>query len=459
MSCAFPVFITQNRFGTYYFRCRIPQRLKTQYQSNKSEVTRSLKTKDYRTAVNSARRLWVLMMDNDFYLAGHVNVVESAPVPPQVKPEPFVSQSNFHEKYRNNRPLDEVVDMFCDENRPRWNVNYESKEFRPLVQLLIEIIGNKSCSSVEVGDIVRFKDAYVRLPKNRKKVQKYRKKSVKELQEMNVPDEDRLSLATIKKSFNILISFILWCADNHYLRMEIAKPLQRYNKNHRRDHAEYEERDPFTDGDLKRLFGSEEYLSKKHKKSSEYWIPLLAVHTGARLRELYQLRKEDIRFDSESGVHYLDINNDGDTGKSLKTKSSKRKIPIHNKLIELGFLKYVESVPRGRALFAEIQTDSVDQLTRYFSKWFGRYRKRCNVGVIKGEKKTFHSFRHYVCNYMKSKEVNLDLIEEIVGHSNKNVSETRSRYTLPYELNSKMEAISLINMSDIIDFGKIKLYC
>ena len=144
MSCAFPVFITQNRFGTYYFRCRIPQRLKTQYQSNKSEVTRSLKTKDYRTAVNSARRLWVLMMDNDFYLAGHVNVVESAPVPPQVKPEPFISQSNFHEKHCNNKPLTEVVDMFCDENRPRWNVNYESKEFRPLVKLLIEIVGNKS---------------------------------------------------------------------------------------------------------------------------------------------------------------------------------------------------------------------------------------------------------------------------------------------------------------------------
>ena len=459
MSCAFPVFITQNRFGTYYFRCRIPQRLKTQYQSNKSEVTRSLKTKDYRTAVNSARRLWVLMMDNDFYLAGNINVVEPAPVPPQIRPEPISIPSNIKEKQGDSILLTEAVDKFCDENRPRWNVNYESKEFRPLIRLLIEIVGNKPCSSVQVGDIVKFKDTYVQLPKNRNKVRRYRNRSIAELQKMHVPDEDKLSLATIKKSFNILITYISWCADNQYLRIELAKPLQRYNKHHHRDHAEYEERDPFTDGDLKRLFGSEEYLSKKHKKSSEYWIPLLAVHTGARLRELYQLRKEDIRFDSESGIHYLDINNDGDTGKSLKTKSSKRKIPIHNKLIELGFLKYVESVPRGRALFTEIQTDSVDQLTRYFSKWFGRYRKRYKVGVMQGEKKTFHSFRHYVCNYMKSKEVNLDLIEEIVGHSNKNVSETRSRYTLPYELNSKMKAISLINLSDIIDFEKIKLYC
>lgn len=113
---------------------------------------------------------------------------------------------------------------------------------------------------------------------------------------------------------------------------------------------------------------------------------MLAVHTGARLRELYQLRKEDVRFDPEAGIHYLDINNDGDTGKSLKTKSSKRKIPIHDKLIELGFLNYVKSIPQGTAIFAEIQTDNVDQLTRYFSKWFGRYRKRCEVGVIKCEK-------------------------------------------------------------------------
>lgn len=52
---------------------------------------------------------------------------------------------------------------------------------------------------------------------------------------------------------------------------------------------------------------------------------------------------------------------------------------------------------------------------------------------------------------LKSNGVNLDLIEEIVGHSNKNISETRSRYTLPYELNAKYRAISLLNLDNIID--------
>ena len=66
MSCASPIFISQNRFGTYYFRCRIPQCIKSKYQTTKAEVKKSLGTKDYRQAINSARRLWVTMIDNDF---------------------------------------------------------------------------------------------------------------------------------------------------------------------------------------------------------------------------------------------------------------------------------------------------------------------------------------------------------------------------------------------------------
>ena len=287
MAHACPIFLDQNRFGTYYFRCRISKAIKNQHQTSKEEIRRSLGTKDYRLALKNALRLWVSMMDNDFYLSENIKAGNSILVSPQIKLEPANFSSIVQEKQSDIILLTEAVDKFCDENRFRWNVNYESKDFRPLIALLLEIIGNKPCRSVEVGDIVKFKDIYVQLPKNRNKVGKYRKKSIAELQRMSIPDADRLSLATIKKSFNILITFISWCADNQYLVMELTKPLQRYNKHHHRDHAEYEERDPFTDSDLKRLFDSEQYLSGKHKKPSEYWIPLLAVHTGARLRKLY----------------------------------------------------------------------------------------------------------------------------------------------------------------------------
>ena len=464
MSCASPVFIFQNRFGTYYFRCRIPKHIKNNYQTTKTEVRRSLATKDYRQAINSARRLWVTMIDNDFFLSGDVKFTtgEGRCIEIGSNPEPAVIQFENPKKQSNVNLLSDVVDKFCDENRLRWSATYEDKEFRPIISLLTEVIGNKSCSLIDSQDIVKFKEIYSQLPKNRKKILRYRKKSVSELHKISIPAEDRLSIATIKKTFNILITFISWCSDNDYLSGDIAKPLQRFNKQNMRDTPEYEERDPFSNDDLKKIFESREYRSGSHKKPSEQWIPLIALYSGCRLRECYQLSKNDIKKDLESGVHYFDITPDRDNGKTLKTKSSKRKIPIHQQLIQLGFLEYVESVPDGKPIFSEIQSGNIEQLTRYFSKWFGRYRKKCGVGVEKNDKKTFHSFRHLVCNNLKSKEVNIDVIEEIAGHSNKNSSETRNRYTLPYELSIKYKAISLLDFNLIIDFKKIilkKYFC
>ncbi|MGX9727588.1 MAG: DUF6538 domain-containing protein [Candidatus Electronema sp. VV] len=43
----------------YYFRCRIPEPIKLQYNCGKVEVRKSLQTKDFEMALKNARRLWV----------------------------------------------------------------------------------------------------------------------------------------------------------------------------------------------------------------------------------------------------------------------------------------------------------------------------------------------------------------------------------------------------------------
>ena len=47
--------------------------------------------------------------------------------------------------------------------------------------------------------------------------------------------------------------------------------------------------EPFSDDDLKKLFGSTEYRDQSFAKASEFWIPLLGLYTGARINELAQL--------------------------------------------------------------------------------------------------------------------------------------------------------------------------
>jgi len=67
------------------------------------------------------------------------------------------------------------------------------------------------------------------------------------------------------------------------------------------------------------------------------WCPWLAAYSGARIAELTGLTAEDIR--TEAGVHVMDLR---------ETKTGvPRTVPLHEHLIEQGFLDYVASVGSG----------------------------------------------------------------------------------------------------------------
>jgi hypothetical protein len=54
----------------------------------------------------------------------------------------------------------------------------------------------------------------------------------------------------------------------------------------------------------------------------------LALFGGARLNELAPLRVDDVKLDAASGVRFITVIEDADTGKSVKTESSVRAVPI-----------------------------------------------------------------------------------------------------------------------------------
>ena len=55
-----------------------------------------------------------------------------------------------------------------------------------------------------------------------------------------------------------------------------------------------EERDAFTAGDLKLIF-SGDYSSLKDKRPDRFFIPLILLHTGARVGEIAQLAVNDVK--------------------------------------------------------------------------------------------------------------------------------------------------------------------
>jgi integrase len=105
-------------------------------------------------------------------------------------------------------------------------------------------------------------------------------------------------------------------------------------------------RKPWSDESLTKLFSHSIWrelsipLDKKAGGSAAYWIPLLALYSGARCSELCQLRTDDIK--KESGVWIMQIH-DLDPTQKIKTVSARRSIPLHAELLRLGFIEYCES--------------------------------------------------------------------------------------------------------------------
>lgn len=160
------------------------------------------------------------------------------------------------------------------------------------------------------------------------------------------------------------------------------------------------------------LFNNDYYFYGQHRLNSHFWVPILALFTGARLNELCQLDRSDIvKID---GIWCIYINNKN--GKRLKNLSSARVIPLHSVLVrDLSFIEFTQS-HQDPKLFPEISESAVGY-GQSLSKWFNRtYRK--NVGVGQGsERKDFHSFRHTFANYFKqSIDVQEFRVSELLGH-------------------------------------------
>ncbi|MBE6445360.1 MAG: site-specific integrase [Alphaproteobacteria bacterium] len=138
------------------------------------------------------------------------------------------------------------------------------------------------------------------------------------------------------------------------------------------------------------------------------WLILLGMFTGARLNELCQLCVSDIR--EENGVSYISINLEND--KKAKTKAAIRNIPIHNELIKLGFLSYVDTIrkEKGKQLFSGLAVNK--RMSDQPTKWYGRFLDALG---LTDKKLVFHSYRHLVREITRDNNIRSDVIERICG--------------------------------------------
>jgi integrase len=287
--------------------------------------------------------------------------------------------------------LSGLVEKYKADCKNRWSARHSGgneRDIFPKLDLFLEAISDKPVNEIKKEDISRYRNLIYKYPVNKNKKAAYKDLSLEEILNREIPDEDRISDETKGNHFTKMRSFIGWCEDNcSFMATDLKKPINNSPKNTTPDD---EQRDAFSDEDLKNLFESKQYVRGTHKQPSHFWIPLLGLFTGARENELCQLYKTDIYQDATSGVWVIDIN-ENSPDKKLKKTFHKRIVPIHKKLVDLGFIDFSKSVKTDR-LFGDLP-HLRDGYGDKFSKWFNdtyRNKTNCNVGQLPDEKKTFH---------------------------------------------------------------------
>lgn len=175
---------------------------------------------------------------------------------------------------------------------------------------------------------------------------------------------------------------------------------------------EEEHYDPFETGHLTKIFEPRAYLSS-NRDADYFWAPLLGLHLGTRLKEIVTLDLANIQQHSATGIWFIDV-----TPEKAKNKNSIRRLPVPSRLMQVGFIEYVEHVRRlgATSLFPHRNLTGKtarNDPSKNCSRAFANYLDRLD---IKSEALVFHSFRHTVVTALQDCGTPLLDSMQIAGH-------------------------------------------
>jgi len=314
----------------------------------------------------------------------------------------------------------EVVDEFLDLRKGTIGEKMLD-EYKVITDDFIEIIGNIPVSSLSKEHIRTYISTQIKLPPSRRKTPIYREMSIVEVMKLKgVKPQSRINVNKFLTRLTTFMNFGVsqgYIKENYILGMKIPIPKTEGRK----------KREPFSPEDLVKILSPKTYLdytidfgktTKSRKpnvvkyQNSFYWAFLIGIFSGMRTNETAQLRIEDII--KKENVWMISI--DETEGKSVKTTSSIRKVPVHPTLISLGFIDYVKIIKSKGVdrVFPEL----TKQRDGYSTKISQHYNEKFlpSIGVWKRQVKVLYSTRHTFINRCYKKGVDRDIIKSIVGH-------------------------------------------
>jgi integrase len=218
--------------------------------------------------------------------------------------------------------------------------------------------------------------------------------------------------------------FFKWCK---LMRYTIANPFDEVKLSKPSNQAGHDlARQRWQPEQLKHVLQSQDFIDKSQDFK---WITLLMLYHGLRHSEACQLHRNDIT--TIDGINVIHVTNEG-MSQQLKTAQSKRTVPLHQKLIEFGFIDFVQTINDRTSKTSQLtnsplfhyQPSSDGVWSHKFCREFGKLLDQ--LKFIAGKRPTAYSFRHTFIDELKQLQIEESMVAQLVGHVYHNI--TYGRY-------------------------------
>lgn len=287
--------------------------------------------------------------------------------------------------------LSEAWKLFVAEKGKTWAITI-ARENNRFYEVLMHVLGDIPVGSITKQHIRQTLAVIENLP--RRNLKPYSDMSLDECIDFDVPEDDLISSANVKKHLKIYSSFfkVFLKDEKDTLEKSPTEGIKYEVQENKGGH--------YSKPEMKRLI---ERLSTYTDWRKDYFLTL--IYTGARRGEMAAIRKEHIRKDEETGRYYIFI-------AGGKTEHAQRQIPL-SKQIEALLLARIRPLKPNDLVFGDLPT------YEHIAFQWRSLMEECNIPKYNefGQKRVIHALRHTFISEAIAKTGNAALVQFVVGHS------------------------------------------
>ena len=404
-------YLTKTSNDYYKLRIRIPKALQVHFRRN--EINKSLNTTNFALAKKQA--LTILSDYQKICLMYQLKLNDENYIEKYIKDFSINHLESNYNEYTNKALI--THEIAFDKFKSYYealDIN-ETKKRAVLVfleEIFLPLIGKKELvSNITFDNLNKIKAILQNLPKRNLSI--YKDISLIKLINMKIKDDDKINIATLNGYMKRISRFYNFCFASQYTTIN---PCLFVTKD-KSQVSDREEREAFTKEDISKLIP----IIKEYDIYKQV-IYFSLIFTGLRISELYKVQ---IKQHNENEF-YFDLT---DSNIKLKTKNSHRIIPLHKELIKM-----------------DVQTILPKALELNKMNWIRRlFNEKIKVKITSSKKKVLYSFRHTIASELKYLNVKSEIISEILGHTNSNI--TLDRYASRYSFEVLKKEIDRIEFT------------